>query len=80
LTPIRLSKDLLAFKNTVFPLSNIRTLQYRKFVEVAGLPLIKKTLKRMQDIDKLDDNTRDKLFFLIDNVVQNSKAKRAFAS
>jgi transcriptional regulator with XRE-family HTH domain len=40
----------------------------------------KKTLKRMQDIDKLDDNTRDKLFFLIDNVVQNSKAKRAFAS
>jgi len=40
----------------------------------------KKTLKRMQDIDKLDDNTRDKLFFLIDNVVQNSKAKKAFAS
>jgi transcriptional regulator with XRE-family HTH domain len=40
----------------------------------------KKTLKRMQDIDKLDDNTKDKLFFLIDNVVQNSKAKKAFAS
>ena len=40
----------------------------------------KKTLKRMQDIDKLDDNTKDKLFFLIDNVVQNSKAKKGFAS
>lgn len=40
----------------------------------------KKTMKRMQDIDKLDDNTKDKLFFLIDNVVQNSKAKKAFAS
>jgi len=40
----------------------------------------KKTVKRMQDIDKLDDNTKDKLFFLIDNVVQNSKAKKAFAS
>jgi hypothetical protein len=37
----------------------------------------KKTLKRMQDIDKLDDNTKDKLFFLIDNVVQNSKVKKA---
>ena len=40
----------------------------------------KKTLKRMEDIDKLDDGTKDKLFFLIDNVVQNSKAKKAFAS
>ena len=38
----------------------------------------KKTLKRMQDIDKLDDSTKDKLYFLIDNVVQNSKAKKSF--
>lgn len=38
-----------------------------------------KTLKRMQDIDALDDNTKDKLFFLIDNVIQNTKAKKAFA-
>ena len=30
--------------------------------------------------DKLDDGKKDKLFFLIDNVVQNSKAKKAFAS
>ena len=34
----------------------------------------------MQDIDKLDDNTKDKLFFLIDKVVQNSNAQKAFAS
>ena len=34
----------------------------------------------VEDIDKLDDGTKDKLFFLIDNVVQNSKAKKAFAS
>jgi len=34
----------------------------------------------MEDIDKLDDGTKDKLFFLIDNVVQNSKVKKAFAS
>ena len=40
----------------------------------------KKTLKRMEDIDKLDNDTQEKLFFLIDNVVQNSKAKKAFAS
>jgi transcriptional regulator with XRE-family HTH domain len=40
----------------------------------------KKTLKRMEDIDKLDNDTQEKLFFLIDNVIQNSKAKKAFAS
>jgi hypothetical protein len=28
-----------------------------------------------QDIDKLDGNTRDKLFILIDNIAQRSKAK-----
>ena len=44
------------------------------------LAVDKKTLKRLQDIDTLDDRTKDKLFFLIDNVVQNAKAKKAFAS
>lgn len=39
----------------------------------------KKTLRRMQDIDKLDDGTKEKLFFLIDNIVQNFKTKKAFA-
>jgi len=39
----------------------------------------KKTLKRMEDIDKLDDGLKDKLFFLLDNVVQNYKAKKTFA-
>ncbi|GEM_PF-6044621 len=29
----------------------------------------KKTLKRTEDFDKLDDGTKDQLFFLIDNVV-----------
>lgn len=45
-----------------------------------NLAVDKKTLKRMQDIDKLDDSTKEKLFFLIDNVVQNFKTKKAFAS
>ena len=40
----------------------------------------KKTLKRIQDIERLDDETKDKLYFLIDNVVQNVKAKKALAS
>ena len=40
----------------------------------------KKTLKRIQDIEKLDNDTKEKLYFLIDNVVQNSIAKKAFAS
>lgn len=37
----------------------------------------KKNLKRLQDIEKLDDATKDKLYFVIDNIVQNFKAKKA---
>ncbi len=40
----------------------------------------KKTLQRITDIQKLDEGTKDKLFFLIDNVIQNTKAKKAYAS
>ena len=36
----------------------------------------KKNLKRLQDIEKLDDATKDKLYFVIDNNVQNYKAKK----
>jgi hypothetical protein len=34
----------------------------------------------MQEIDLLDDSTKDKLFFVIDKVIQNTKAKKALAS
>ena len=37
-------------------------------------------IKRMDDIEQLDSETKNKLFFLIDNVVQNFKTKQAFAS
>ncbi len=37
-------------------------------------------IKRMNDIENLDSETQNKLFFLIDNVVQNFKTKKAFAS
>lgn len=40
----------------------------------------KKTLKRIQDIERLDEATKDKLYFLIDNVVQNAIAKKAFTT
>jgi transcriptional regulator with XRE-family HTH domain len=40
----------------------------------------KKNLKRLQDIEKLDNDTKDKLYFVIDNIVQNFKAKKAYAS
>ena len=36
----------------------------------------KRNLKRLQDIEKLDDATKDKLYFVIDNNVQNYKAKK----
>jgi transcriptional regulator with XRE-family HTH domain len=39
----------------------------------------KDLLKRIEDIEKVDDDTRKHLFFLIDNVIQNYKTKLAFA-
>ncbi len=39
----------------------------------------KEVLKRIEDIQLLDDDTRQKLFFLIDNIVQNFKTRKAFA-
>lgn len=39
----------------------------------------KEVLKRIDDIEQLDKDTQSKLFFLIDNIVQNFKTKQAFA-
>ncbi len=39
----------------------------------------KEVLKRIDDIEQLDDDTKSKLFFLIDNVIQNFKTKKAFS-
>ncbi len=39
----------------------------------------KDVLKHIEDIQALDKDTRSKLFFLIDNVVQNFKTRQAFA-
>jgi hypothetical protein len=41
--------------------------------------LNKKNIQRLQDIEKLNDDIKDKVYFVIDNVIQNSKAKKAFA-
>jgi transcriptional regulator with XRE-family HTH domain len=38
----------------------------------------KDVLKRIEDIEKMDGNTKQHLFFLIDNVIQNYKTKQAF--
>lgn len=38
----------------------------------------KDLLRRIEDIEKLDDATKQHLFFLIDNVIQNYKTKKAF--
>jgi transcriptional regulator with XRE-family HTH domain len=40
----------------------------------------KEILNRIEDIESLDLDTQNKLFFLIDNVIQNFKTKQAFAS
>ena len=39
----------------------------------------KDVLKRIEDIERLDPDTKKHLFFLIDNVIQNFKTKKAFA-
>lgn len=39
----------------------------------------KELLKRIEDIEKLDADTKQHLFFLIDNVIQNYKTKKAFS-
>jgi len=44
--------------------------------ELAALD--KDLLKRIDDIEKLDDATKQHLFFLIDNLIQNYKTKKAF--
>lgn len=40
--------------------------------------LDKDFLKRIEEIQKLDEATKQHLFFLIDNVIQNYKARKAF--
>ena len=41
--------------------------------------LDKDVLKRIEDIESLDPDTKELLFFLIDNVIQTHKTKRAFS-
>ena len=39
----------------------------------------KKTVERLQDIESLAPQIKDKLFFLIDTVIRDNKAKQAYA-
>jgi transcriptional regulator with XRE-family HTH domain len=39
----------------------------------------KKTLKRLQDIHKLEPEVQEKLFFFIDTVIRDNKAKKAYS-
>lgn len=51
------------------------------YVVREGVPvaLNKKSFKRLQDIEKLDSDVKEKLYFLIDNIIQNIQAKKALA-
>jgi transcriptional regulator with XRE-family HTH domain len=40
----------------------------------------KKTLKRLHDIEELDQGTKDKMFFFIDTVIRDYKASQAYSS
>jgi transcriptional regulator with XRE-family HTH domain len=37
-------------------------------------------IKKIQDIQKLPEKDRDHLFYIVDNILQNVKAKKAFAA
>lgn len=37
-------------------------------------------IKRIQDIQNLPDKDRDHLYYVVDNILQNVKAKKAFAA
>jgi transcriptional regulator with XRE-family HTH domain len=39
----------------------------------------KDIIKRIEDIQNLDSETQSHLYFLIDNIIQNFKTKKAFA-
>lgn len=39
----------------------------------------KEVLKRIDDIEQLDEETKKHLFFLVDNIIQNFKTKKAFS-
>lgn len=49
-------------------------------IEGANASFDKKSLKRIEDIEKLDEETKKYIYFFIDNAIQNIKAKKAFAS
>jgi len=42
--------------------------------------LDKATLKRLQDIQKLSDDNRNQLFMVVDALIRDFKAKKAYAS
>lgn len=37
-------------------------------------------IKKIQEIQKLPEKDRDHLFYIVDNILQNVKAKKAFAA
>lgn len=39
----------------------------------------KKTVQRLQDIESLEPPVKEKLFFLIDTVIRDNKAKKAYS-
>jgi transcriptional regulator with XRE-family HTH domain len=39
----------------------------------------KNVLRRIEDVERLDDDTKNHLFFFIDNIIQNFKTKQTFA-
>lgn len=39
----------------------------------------KKNVQRLQDIEELNPNVKDKLFFLIDSIIRDTKAQKAYS-
>ena len=48
--------------------------------EVQNAMFDKKTIQRLQDIEQMQPDTKDKLFFVIDSIIRDSKARKAYAT
>lgn len=68
------SLDMIVKLADVFKVSTDYLISDGKFAQYD-----KEVLKRIDDIEQLDSETKSKLFFLIDNITQNFKAKQAYS-
>ena len=49
------------------------------FTHIKSEFIYRRTLKRLEDIENLDEDTKSKLFFVIDTFLRDAKARQTYA-